>query len=222
MLIFTAPVIGRIASGTDRAERSQHCGAALEPVAESRRSLDGFRSGRVKLLSPRDLAARGPDVESISHVSYDIPDTADPTSTASSDGSGSADRQGADAGDRRRSQHGPDIERALGEPITVRQMEGFDYSGVARVVEGWASSAATSWSSRSLSEPGVNRSWAADESPALVRAPQPTGKTGASHFGTGALLVLPVGQFFAVSLGQGAVSPGAVQLCKKSGPLWAI
>jgi ATP-dependent RNA helicase RhlE len=41
-------------------------------------ALDGFRSGKFDLLVATDVAARGIDVEDISHViNYDMPDTAD-------------------------------------------------------------------------------------------------------------------------------------------------
>jgi ATP-dependent RNA helicase RhlE len=40
--------------------------------------MDGFRSGRYKILVATDVAARGIDVRGISHViNYDIPDTVD-------------------------------------------------------------------------------------------------------------------------------------------------
>ena len=40
--------------------------------------MDGFRSGRIKMLVATDIAARGIDVTQISHViNYDMPDTAD-------------------------------------------------------------------------------------------------------------------------------------------------
>jgi ATP-dependent RNA helicase RhlE len=41
-------------------------------------AMEGFRSGRVKILVATDIAARGIDVSQISHViNYDMPDTAD-------------------------------------------------------------------------------------------------------------------------------------------------
>jgi ATP-dependent RNA helicase RhlE len=43
-----------------------------------RKAMDGFRSGRYKILVATDVAARGIDVRGISHViNYDIPDTVD-------------------------------------------------------------------------------------------------------------------------------------------------
>jgi ATP-dependent RNA helicase RhlE len=49
-------------------------------LSQNRRqaALDGFRSGRVRVLVATDIAARGIDVSCISHViNYDMPDTAD-------------------------------------------------------------------------------------------------------------------------------------------------
>jgi len=49
-------------------------------LSQNRRqqSLDGFRSGKYRILVATDIAARGIDVSSISHViNYDIPDTTD-------------------------------------------------------------------------------------------------------------------------------------------------
>ena len=46
--------------------------------AQRQKALDGFRSGRVRVLVATDIAARGIDVSEISHViNYDMPDTAD-------------------------------------------------------------------------------------------------------------------------------------------------
>jgi ATP-dependent RNA helicase RhlE len=43
-----------------------------------RKAMDGFRSGRFKILVATDVAARGIDVRRVSHViNYDIPDTVD-------------------------------------------------------------------------------------------------------------------------------------------------
>ena len=46
--------------------------------AQRQQALDGFRSGRHKILVATDVAARGLDIEGVSHViNYDIPPTAD-------------------------------------------------------------------------------------------------------------------------------------------------
>ena len=46
--------------------------------SQRRQALDGFRNGRYKVLVATDLAARGLDIEGISHViNYDIPNSSD-------------------------------------------------------------------------------------------------------------------------------------------------
>ena len=46
--------------------------------SQRQQAMDGFRSGRIKILVATDIAARGIDVTQISHViNYDMPDTAD-------------------------------------------------------------------------------------------------------------------------------------------------
>ena len=47
-------------------------------------ALDGFRDGSLKILVATDIAARGLDILSISHViNYDMPDTTMPIPTVS-------------------------------------------------------------------------------------------------------------------------------------------
>ncbi len=62
-------------------EESGYEAAALHgnlSQSNRRKAMDGFRSGRYKILVATDVAARGIDVRGISHViNYDIPDTVD-------------------------------------------------------------------------------------------------------------------------------------------------
>jgi ATP-dependent RNA helicase RhlE len=96
---------------------------------QRQQALDGFRSGRYDLLVATDIAARGLDVATISHViNYDIPDTPDAyihrigrTGRAERNGDALTLVTADDCGIVR------DIERALGEPISVHKVEGFDY-----------------------------------------------------------------------------------------------
>ncbi len=96
---------------------------------QRQRALDGFKSGRYQLLVATDVASRGLDVEAISHViNYDMPDTAD-AYIHRIGRTGRAERRGdaftlvtADDQDTVL-----DIERALGKPISVRKVDGFDY-----------------------------------------------------------------------------------------------
>ncbi|MBI5190468.1 MAG: DEAD/DEAH box helicase [Nitrospirae bacterium] len=92
-------------------------------------ALDGFRSGRYQILVATDIAARGIDVSSISHVvNYDMPDTAD-AYTHRIGRTGRAAKTGdaftfvsPEDNDMVRT-----IERVLGMKIERRKIEGFDY-----------------------------------------------------------------------------------------------
>jgi ATP-dependent RNA helicase RhlE len=93
-------------------------------------ALDGFRSGKVQVLVATDIAARGIDIQTITHViNYDIPDTAD-TYIHRIGRTGRAEREG-DALTLVTSEDKltiRDIERALGHAIERRTLPGFDYN----------------------------------------------------------------------------------------------
>ena len=96
-------------------------------------ALDGFRDGTFQIMVATDIAARGIDVERISHViNYDIPDTAD-AYIHRIGRTGRAEREGDaftmvtpedDAIVRT-------IERVVGRPIPRHTIAGFDYSVAA-------------------------------------------------------------------------------------------
>ncbi|MGA2192925.1 MAG: C-terminal helicase domain-containing protein, partial [Nitrospirota bacterium] len=92
-------------------------------------ALDGFKTGRYRVLVATDIAARGIDVTRISHViNYDMPDTVD-AYTHRIGRTGRAERTG-DAftlvtPDDRDMLRG--IERLLGKKPEVRKLHGFDY-----------------------------------------------------------------------------------------------
>ncbi|MBI5665308.1 MAG: DEAD/DEAH box helicase [Nitrospirae bacterium] len=100
-------------------------------LSQNRRqaALDGFRDGSYQVLVATDIAARGIDVSSISHViNYDMPDTAD-AYTHRIGRTGRAAKTGdaftfitREDGDMVRS-----IERVLGEKVERCMLEGFDY-----------------------------------------------------------------------------------------------
>ena len=93
-------------------------------------ALDDFRRGRSQILVATDIAARGLDVETISHViNYDIPDTAD-TYIHRIGRTGRAEREGDAMTLITREDNGIvwDIEKALGGPIERRKLDGFDYN----------------------------------------------------------------------------------------------
>ena len=92
-------------------------------------ALDGFKSGKFDFLVATDVAARGIDVEDISHViNYDMPDTAD-AYTHRIGRTGRAELSGEaftfvtpEDGAMVRS-----IEKVLKAPIETRTLTGFDY-----------------------------------------------------------------------------------------------
>jgi len=65
----------------DQLKKAGHSVTSLQGnLSQNRRqaALDGFRSGKYQILVATDIAARGLDVSSISHViNYDMPDTAE-------------------------------------------------------------------------------------------------------------------------------------------------
>jgi ATP-dependent RNA helicase RhlE len=92
-------------------------------------ALDGFRSGEYQIMVATDIAARGLDVESVSHViNYDIPDTPD----AYIHRIGRTGRA-AKTGDAFTLVTGEDtlmikaIERAIKQPLERRTLSDFDY-----------------------------------------------------------------------------------------------
>jgi len=92
-------------------------------------ALDGFRAGSYQILVATDIAARGIDVSSISHViNYDMPDSVD-AYTHRIGRTGRAAKTGdaftfttREDGEMVRA-----IERVLGNRVERRTLEGFDY-----------------------------------------------------------------------------------------------
>jgi ATP-dependent RNA helicase RhlE len=93
-------------------------------------ALDGFRDGTYQIMVATDIAARGIDVESISHViNYDIPDTAD-AYIHRIGRTGRAEREG-DAFTMITPEDDlmvRTIERAVGQRIARQTIPGFDYN----------------------------------------------------------------------------------------------
>ena len=61
-------------------EAGYHAASLQGNLSQNRRkaAMDGFRDGSVRILVATDIAARGIDIDTISHViNYDVPDTAD-------------------------------------------------------------------------------------------------------------------------------------------------
>ena len=95
--------------------------------------MEGFRSGRYRVMVATDIAARGIDVSRVAHVvNYDLPDTPE-TYTHRVGRTGRAEREGQahslvtseDVSMVRA------IERLLGKAIERRKIDGFDYACAA-------------------------------------------------------------------------------------------
>jgi ATP-dependent RNA helicase RhlE len=96
-------------------------------------ALDGFKDGRYKVLVATDIAARGIDVEGISHViNYDLPDTAD-NYVHRTGRTGRAERTG-DAFTlvtHEDEEMVRDIERMMNKRLERKVIDGFNYAAPA-------------------------------------------------------------------------------------------
>jgi ATP-dependent RNA helicase RhlE len=98
--------------------------------AQRTQALDGFKSGRYRVLVATDVAARGIDVEALSHVvNFDVPAVADDyihrvgrTGRAEATGDAFTFVAPDEEGDLR------NIERALGKRLPRVTVPGFDYA----------------------------------------------------------------------------------------------
>ena len=137
VLIFTRTKhrANRVAQQIERAGYSVAALHSNKSQSARQQALDGFRSGKVRVLVATDIAARGLDIATISHViNYDIPETADTyihrigrTGRAERDGDALTLVTGEDTATIR------DIERALHARIERRTVAGFDYDAPAPV-----------------------------------------------------------------------------------------
>jgi ATP-dependent RNA helicase RhlE len=101
-------------------------------------ALDGFRDGSLKILVATDIAARGLDILSISHViNYDMPDTTDAythrigrTGRVNNTGEAFTLVTGEDK-DMIKA-----LERIFKKPIETRKLPGFDYTAEAPKLDG--------------------------------------------------------------------------------------
>ncbi len=135
VLIFTRTKhrANRLAEQIERAGYSATALHSNKSQNQRQAALDGFRARKYQILVATDIAARGLDIATISHVvNYDIPDTADTyihrigrTGRAERDGDAVTLVTSEDAATIR------DIERALGAKIERRTIEGFDYTAPA-------------------------------------------------------------------------------------------
>ncbi len=135
VLIFTRTKhrADRVARQIGRAGYRAEALHSNKTQGQRQKTLDGFRSGKFRMLVATDIAARGLDIAAISHViNYDIPDSADAYihrigRTGRAEQSGDALTL-VTAEDRSTVR---DIERALGCPIAVHTVPGFEYGAWA-------------------------------------------------------------------------------------------
>jgi ATP-dependent RNA helicase RhlE len=118
---------------TEKIKRAGYAASALhsnKSQSQRKQAMDQFRTGQIKVLVATDIAARGLDVASISHViNFDIPDSA--TSYIHRIGrTGRAERLG-DAFTlvtHEDKQTIRDIEKILGTPIERKVLDNFNYN----------------------------------------------------------------------------------------------
>jgi ATP-dependent RNA helicase RhlE len=121
--------------------RAGHSATSLQgnlSQGQRQRAISGFRDGSVRVLVATDIAARGIDVSTISHViNYDLPDTVD-AYTHRIGRTGRAERSGEAFTfiGRNDGQTVQALERALGARIERRRLEGFEYDVPAPVPSG--------------------------------------------------------------------------------------
>ena len=135
MLIF-ARTKYRAQKVAQQIERAGHKVTSLHgdrSQGQRQSALKGFKDGTHQIMVATDIAARGLDVESISHViNYDMPDTADAyihrigrTGRAERTGDAFTLVTGEDSDMIRI------LERIMGSPLKREMLEGFDYTAAA-------------------------------------------------------------------------------------------
>jgi len=135
VLIFTRTKYRARNLARDLDRKGYRVAALQGNLSQNRRqqALDGFRSGKYDILVATDIAARGIDVDDITHViNYDIPDTVDAythrigrTGRVETTGEAYTFIEQEDESLVRQ------IEKVLGKRIARRHLEGFDYGGYA-------------------------------------------------------------------------------------------
>jgi ATP-dependent RNA helicase RhlE len=116
----------------EQLEKSGYRAASLQGnLSQNRRqaALDGFRAGSHQILVATDIAARGIDVSSISHViNYDMPDTVEAyTHRIGRTGRAAKTGDAFTFATREDGEMIRNIERVLGQRVERRTLEGFDY-----------------------------------------------------------------------------------------------
>jgi ATP-dependent RNA helicase RhlE len=135
VLVFTSTKYRAKRLGEKLAALGYRAASLQGNLSQNRRqaALDGFRDGSYQILVATDIAARGIDVTSISHViNYDMPNTAE-AYTHRIGRTGRAAKTG-DAFTLVTDDDAPmvrAIERVLGAKLERRSMPGFDYAAPA-------------------------------------------------------------------------------------------
>lgn len=150
LALLKGPAVGRVLVFTRTKRRAQSLAsflakagfsaAAIEgdmPQRERQEALDGFRAGRYAILVATDVAARGIDVEDITHViNFDMPDSVDSYThrvgrTGRIAKTGQALTLSAPSDRLRRAW----VEKAVGRKIASCWLPGFDYGATAVSVQ---------------------------------------------------------------------------------------
>jgi ATP-dependent RNA helicase RhlE len=126
----------RVERVADQLQRAGYQVASLQgDMSQYQRqaAIEGFRDGSLKILVATDIAARGLDILSISHViNYDMPDTTDAythrigrTGRVNNSGEAFTLVTGEDK-DMIKA-----LERIFKKPLETRQIDGFNYSAIS-------------------------------------------------------------------------------------------
>jgi len=139
VLVFTRTKI-RATQLAGRMKRAGFTVALLQgDLSQSRReeALNGFREGKYRILVATEIAARGIDVQGISHViNYDMPETVD-AYTHRIGRTGRASRTGIALSFVTRDERAFvwDIEKALGKEMERRILDDFNYGAPAKTAD---------------------------------------------------------------------------------------
>ncbi len=148
LALLRGPATGRVLVFTRTKHRAQSLASFLSKAGfnvaaiegdmtqrDRQGALDGFRAGRYAILVATDVAARGIDVEDVTHViNFDMPDSVDSYThrvgrTGRISKTGHAFSLSAPSDRLLRSW----VEKAVGKPIESRRIPGFDYGGAMTV-----------------------------------------------------------------------------------------
>jgi ATP-dependent RNA helicase RhlE len=133
VLIFTRTKYRARGLARDLAKHGYNVAALQGNMSQNQRqqAMDGFRDGKYDILVATDIAARGIDVEAISHViNFDVPDTVDAyTHRIGRTGRAHKTGEAYTFVEPEQEEIVREIEKVLGAPIERRRLPGFDYKG---------------------------------------------------------------------------------------------